>query len=113
MAAATLGLVGRPADQLHENVRTSCDRSRHGNVTGGASSRPVAAARLVLVQGWHTSPHGGSGTLRTAAAAPRVHQLAAMPRLALHATAATPGGGGMPCPAAHASDGRGHEYRAS
>ena len=50
---------------------------------GGASSRPVAAALSVRVAG-AASPHGGTDTLRTAAAVPRLTRLAAMPRPARH-----------------------------
>ena len=84
------------ADQLLENERTNCApaAARHCSVGGGASSRPVAAARLARVHVWHASPHGGNGTLRTAASAPRPYWLVAMPRLARHAT---PAGGGTPC----------------
>ena len=90
------------ADQLLENERTYCApaAARHCSVGGGASSRPVAAARLARVHVWHVSPHGGNGKVRTATAVPCLILLLAMPRLARHAT---PAGGGMPCPAAHDS----------
>ena len=66
---------------------------------GGASSRPVAAALSVRVAG-AASPHGGTDTLRTAAAVPRLTRLAAMPRPARHTC---PGRDGMPFSAAHSS----------
>ena len=55
-----------------ENERTNCTTAAtlHGSIGGGASSRPVAAALPVWVHGRHASPHGGTDTLRTAAAAP-------------------------------------------
>ena len=72
------------ADQLLEKERTNCApaATHHGSVGGGGSSRPVAAARLSRVQGWHASPHGGTCTLCTSAAAARLTRLAMMPRLA-------------------------------
>ena len=96
------------ADQLLENERTNCTTAAtlHGSVGGGASgsSRAVAAALPVWVHGRHASPHGGTDTLRTAAAAPRLTRLEAKPRLARHTL---PGGCSTPCPAAHASPGVG------
>ena len=64
----------------------------------------VMAARLARVHRWHALPHGGSGTLRTAAMAPRLTQWMAKQHLARHAT---PGRGGTRCTAAHASHGAG------
>ena len=65
MLAATLGLVGRPVE------RTNCAlaAARHGSVGGGASSRPVVAARLARVHEWRISPRAGNGTPRWVAVA--------------------------------------------
>ena len=62
---------------------------------GGASSRPVAAARPARVHGRHASLHGCGDTV------------AGMPRLAALARHTTPGGDCTPCPAAQASHGGG------
>ena len=69
-----------------ENERTNCTTAAtlHGSIGGGASSRPVAAALPVWVHGRHASPHGGTDTLRTAAAAPRLTRLEAKPRSPAH-----------------------------
>ena len=103
---------GLSDDQLHENELTNCAlaAARYGSDGDSASIRPVAAARPALLHGWHASPHGGTRTLRTSAAAPRLTRLAAMPRLA-PGRHTTPGGGGTPCPAAHASHGGGARPR--
>ena len=99
MLAATRGLS---ADQWLEDERTNCApaAARHGSVDGGGPRRPVVAARLARVHGWHASPHGGSGAFCLAAAAPRLDRLAAMPRLARDATL---DGGSTPCPACFAT----------
>ena len=83
------------ADQLLENELTTLRLQRHTwwrrleSPSGCGTPCPGAA-----------SPHGGTDTLRTAAAAPRLTRSAAMPRPARHTR---PGRDAMPCPAAHAS----------
>ena len=93
----------RPTSCLKMSGQT-VRRRRHATAALTAAARvarrPVVAARLARVHGWHASPHGGSGTFCLAAAAPRLDRLAAMPRLARHAT---PDGGSTPCPACFAT----------
>ena len=93
MLAATRGL-----DKLCACGGTPQKRRRRRFDSPGGGGTPCPS------DGWHASPHGGTGTLRTAASAAHLDRLAGMPRLAQHAL---PGGGGTPCPAAHASHGSG------